>query len=234
MPKTLEIVFDGAGGKYRPFRGWAAKIMAWPKGQKPELKFGKWIGDPGSLRNAGKVLLEDVDACEVVIYGANSKEMSARDKFTYFGVVGLNDDGLFRLERLKREEDARALWLAGDLKPDPAVLEHAQHVLTNALADGRLDSLLLVFDALDQLFISWRLKAKRQSSSAPGWHITTMNEFRQRIPIICKGVPDLSPCLVSAEGFFVDWESARQKRKLARPASTQESPANPLGREEAC
>ncbi len=51
------------------------------------------------------------------MYGANSKEMAVRDKFTYFAFAGLGADGKLRLQKLPEGTVAREVFTAGGWTP---------------------------------------------------------------------------------------------------------------------
>jgi|GEM_PF-4948226 CHASE3 domain sensor protein len=92
-------------------------------------KSGKEAEDLGS---AAKSLVLTISIAAIILtilfawwitrmYGANSKEMSSRDKFTYFAFAGLGTDGALELQRLPEGTDARQLFAAGGWIPPDIV-----------------------------------------------------------------------------------------------------------------
>jgi hypothetical protein len=96
--------------KYRPFKGWAGVISAWPNKAAPKVDFGAW--DP--IKHTVTFECEPFQLC---MHGANSKEMLARDKFTYFSFAGLGTDGILVLQNLPKDTDAQEVFVAGGWTP---------------------------------------------------------------------------------------------------------------------
>ena len=129
--------FVGPAKKGAAFHGWAGPIVEWTEKTAPKVAFGEWTPNPVG---GGCVAFECLPF-QLCMFGANSKKMGARDKFTYFAFAGLGADGQLRLQKLPEGTDAREIFAAGGWTPPSA------HDLANQIA------------ALDNLDFSERLDA---------------------------------------------------------------------------
>lgn len=127
------VAFGGASAKYRPFRGWGGSVVEWEEKAAPHVDFGKWLPTKGCLRNSGEVVFK-CQPFQLVLFGANSKEMDQRDKTTQFGFVGLDVEGV-RVALLPKGADAQQVFLDGWKTPS------FEEVLAKVNAASRLDDL---------------------------------------------------------------------------------------------
>lgn len=112
--RMLTHYFTGPSRKGAVFHGWAGPIVEWPHKAAPKVEFGNWKQDPST--GAGTVTFE-CQPFQLCLYGANSKKMAPRDKFTHFAFAGLGVNGELRLQKLPDGTDARDIFEAGGWTP---------------------------------------------------------------------------------------------------------------------
>lgn len=213
--KTLRHEFDGARKKFQPFKGWAARITGWPAGEGPTLAFGKWMPKLRDPHHGGYVELA-LEAGEVYLAGANSKEMSARDKATKFWVAGRADDGQLEPTEL-RGQDVRSLWMA-ERSIDPQAIAAAV-VQLDALdatsgAAAAINALTMIDGALRACWIKGIPIARENT----GWHVEAFKTWLDRCRAIQTHYPELAPLCDASERFFRIWNQVRVERKASMAA----------------
>lgn len=96
--------------KRRLFHGWAGVITEWAEKAAPKVDFGYW-------NPIGHTVTFDSQPFQLCMFGANSKGMHSRDKFTYFAFAGLGTDGTLVLQLLPKGTDAQEVFAAGGWIP---------------------------------------------------------------------------------------------------------------------
>jgi hypothetical protein len=207
---NMKIEFPGSGRK-EAFRGWAGKIVEWQEKSPPKLAFGVWKAAQ-SVSCSGFVELRDLERYEIFMFGANSRGMLSRDKFTYFAYAGLTDDGKLRCVKLDREEgNARDLWLNGGLAPAASLVPCAFMELEGLAADGRLVSIMSFIACLNQVFKAYGLEGIHDAKD--GRHLEAITKLQARLPLISSSIPELEKFSSRAAEFAGQWQAARGARR---------------------
>lgn len=203
---TLELAFEPQNPY--GFNGWAAKIVAWPPGKPPELKFG--------IRTKSRwntVILDDVEVGEVIMLGANGKLMARQDKFTYFGRIGVEDGGVLRVIRMRpREGDARALWMSPTTM-NRDVIKHATSAISLiSPVSGKVPA-MHALECINQGLDAAGLRTTGRIGDS-GEHVAVIATLLTRMDVInTAGNPELQDLLQVAKEFFRKWEEGRRGRK---------------------
>lgn len=128
--------FNGAGRKGCAFIGWGGRVVDWPEKAAPKVEFGKWIPSTDNRWNGGKISFV-CQPLDLVMVGANSKQMRSKDKTTQFGFAGYSMDGkTLRFIRLIDGMDARKIFSDGGLKPAKTPEQIADHLLVSVRQDN--------------------------------------------------------------------------------------------------
>lgn len=106
----MQVIQRFNAPEHRPFHGWAGVITGWPEKASPKVDFGTW-------NPIGRTVTFDCQPFQLCMFGANSKDMHSRDKFTYFAFAGLGTDGTLVLQHLPKGTDAREVFTAGGWMP---------------------------------------------------------------------------------------------------------------------
>ena len=189
-------------------QGWAARIVAWPEGRRPDLAFGHW--DAKRL----VATLDGLERGEVILYGANGKKMVSWDKFTYFGRVGCEDDGSLRVIRMHPPDgDAREHW---QHPTDPhAEVTYVMAALAALDPAGEKDAAIAALELVHRGLAAHGLRTSR-SIDQNGGHVTAIPEILDRLSRLEAVFTELRELHGAARTFFQAWEQVRQERKAAR------------------
>lgn len=156
LNSPMQLIHGFDVPRRRAFQGWAGPISSWPEHAPPKVKFGIWkLIDP----TVGIVTFE-CKPFQLCMFGANTKAMSPRDKFTYFAFAGLDSGGKLRLTRLPEGNDARAIFEAGGWSP-PSIEEMVNSVTLAAnLEIDEMDKAFqkLMLDCTNGFGISYGLR----------------------------------------------------------------------------
>jgi hypothetical protein len=217
----LRVQFKGASAKRQPFKGWVGKITAWPEGEPPELRFGRWIPEKGNRYNGGCAEIDGIEPGEVFLYGAASKEMRVKDKTTLFGRAELDDDGQLRVARLHKEDgDARLKWQSR-WTMDSTALDSELAKLAHLAVDGTADPLREMLAILNRVAEVCLLK--KSSAFTTENHIALADEWLTRSKGLRERQPQLIPIFDQAADFVAQWKDERMKRRAEHKRKTNES-----------
>ncbi len=211
---TGKVFFSGAAKKGESFHGWAGPVVSWPEDAPPQVDFGKWQPDRASPRGAGVV---DFSArpFALMMYGANSKTMRAKDKTTKFAFAGLTDEGDLRAVDLG-ELDARDMFLNGGYHP-PGVDVLASQIANISFAPNHTEGILNVLVEVAASFKAVGLVAPRLNGM-PGYHVAEIAGLKDRLPTIEKHWSMLTPLCRAVATKIAEWELERSAAKAKRKA----------------
>lgn len=207
--------FSGPAKKGAAFHGWAGVVAEWNLKSAPEVTFGKWKRDPDC--RGGSVTFE-ARPFQLCMFGANSKEMAPRDKFTHFAFAGLGANGALRLQKLPEDTDARGVFEAGGWLP-PAVTDliHRVHSIAALEFREQLDEALSIVKCSSDGF--------GMGMRPPAGEVATSEkiDFIESFALAAGKWPHLSPIMPAVRSFLEAYTLERDSRREKGAANRKDA-----------